>query len=67
MEIFGNLLLDACSGCVLWMRGGREDVYVRDACESRDLSFFLHELLKGICFRGSAMEKGAWVMGRWGG
>ena len=25
------------------------------------------ELLKGICFRGSALEKGAWVMGRWGG
>jgi hypothetical protein len=23
--------------------------------------------LKGICFRGSALEKGAWVMGRWGG
>ena len=20
----------------------------------------------GICFRGSALEKGAWVMGRWG-
>jgi hypothetical protein len=23
--------------------------------------------LKGICFRGSALEKGAWVMGWWGG
>jgi hypothetical protein len=23
--------------------------------------------LKGICFRGSALEKRAWVRGRWGG
>ena len=41
--------LDACSGCV----GGREDVCVRDACESRDLSFFStriaeRNLLSGI-------------------
>ena len=27
------------------MRGWREDVCVRDACESRNLSFFLHEFL----------------------
>ena len=47
----------------VWLIGSHALMLARPAM----VQGFLKKLLKGICFRGSAMEKGAWVMGRWGG
>ena len=52
-----------------WRQGqrlGKNDLLVT-VSKPDDASCVMFLLcLKGICFRGSALAKGAWVMGRWG-